>query len=122
MAGSESVLTNTRRSIRLRTKIPPWGRTDRVSASSAVSRLKSARLSSAFVIDNRILILKDPRLRSVSLENLHLIFTKEAWWPTGSTGVYRPLATLSYLFNYSILGSGESPVSYHVLNFLLQWL
>jgi tetratricopeptide (TPR) repeat protein len=82
----------------------------------------SNSFGAGLVIDNRILILNDPRLRSASLENIQLILTKEAWWPTGSTGVYRPLATLSYLFNYSVLGGGQSPVGYHVVNLLLQWL
>ena len=82
----------------------------------------SNSFGAGLVIDNRILILNDPRLRSASLDNIQLILTKEAWWPTGSTGVYRPLATLSYLLNYSILGGGPSPVGYHVVNFLLQWV
>jgi protein O-mannosyl-transferase len=74
------------------------------------------------VIDNQALILGDPRLREVSLDNLRLIFTKEYWWPTAGVGVYRPLATLSYWFNYAVLGNGTNPFGYHCVNFLLEWL
>jgi len=74
------------------------------------------------VIDNQVLIGNDPRLRNVAVENVRLIFSQEYWWPTAGVGVYRPLATLSYWFNYAILGNGENPAGYHVVNFLLQWL
>ena len=74
------------------------------------------------VIDNQALILEDPRLREVSLDNLRLILTKEYWWPTAGVGVYRPLATLSYWFNYAVLGNRDNPFGYHCVNFLLQWL
>ena len=33
--------------------------------------------------------------------------------------MYRPLTTLSYLFNYAILGNGEHPAGYHAVNLLL---
>ena len=37
-----------------------------------------------------------------------------------SSGLYRPLTTLSYLFNYAVLGNGTHPAGYHLLNLLLQ--
>lgn len=74
------------------------------------------------VIDNQALIVGDPRLREASPGNLRLIFMKEYWWPTAAVGVYRPLATLSYWFNYTLLGNGDQPFGYHCINFLLQWL
>jgi tetratricopeptide (TPR) repeat protein len=41
------------------------------------------------------------------------------WWPNGESGLYRPLTTLSYLFNYAILGNGNRPAGYHWINFFL---
>jgi tetratricopeptide (TPR) repeat protein len=32
-------------------------------------------------------------------------------------GIYRPLTTLSYLFNYAVLGNGDNLVAYHWFNF-----
>jgi len=72
-----------------------------------------------FVLDNRALLLNDPRLREATAANLRLILDHTYWWPTGEGGVYRPFTTLSYLFNYAILGNGERPGGYHWLNFLL---
>jgi hypothetical protein len=75
-------------------------------------------LQAEFVLDNRIIILEDPRIRRVTAENLALIFTRDYWWPKHVTGVYRPLVTLSYLFNYTVLGGAERPPGYHALNLL----
>ena len=32
---------------------------------------------------------------------------------------HRPLTTLSYLFNYAVLGQQEQPAGYHSINFIL---
>jgi protein O-mannosyl-transferase len=37
-------------------------------------------------------------------------------------GVYRPVTTLTYLFNYAILGGRNHPASYHWVNIALHWL
>lgn len=71
------------------------------------------------VLDNRGLILKDPRIRDASASNLGLILDHTYWWPNGESGLYRPFTTLSYLFNYAILGNGPEPAGYHWINFLL---
>ena len=75
-----------------------------------------------FALDNRALILGDPRLRSASAENLGLILSHTYWWPYAETGLYRPLTTLSYLFNYAVLGNGAQPAGYHAINLLLHAL
>jgi hypothetical protein len=67
-------------------------------------------------------LLQDTRVHDVSAENLGLIFTHTYWWPYGESGLYRPFTTLSYLFNYAVLGGGESPVGYHAINLLLHCL
>jgi tetratricopeptide (TPR) repeat protein len=72
-----------------------------------------------FVLDNRGLILNDPRIREASGSNFGLIVDHTYWWPNGESGLYRPFATLSWLFNYAILGNGAQPAGYHWINFLL---
>ena len=75
-----------------------------------------------FVLDNKTIILASPRLRAASWENLKLIFTQEYWWPVRGPGLYRPLTTLSYLFNYSVIGNADQLPGYHVVNILLHWV
>ena len=72
-----------------------------------------------FVIDNHLLILSDPRIRDASADNIGDIFEHSYFWPTSEVGLYRPATTLSYLFNYGILGNGESPAGYHWVNYIL---
>ncbi len=72
-----------------------------------------------FVLDNRGLILNDPRIHDASASNLGLIVDHTYWWPHGESGLYRPFTTLSYLFNYAVLGNGANPAGYHWINFLL---
>ncbi len=79
----------------------------------------SNSFTAGFAMDNRGLILEDTRLRAATAENLALIVDHTYWWPYGESGLYRPLTTLSYLFNYAILGNGASPAGYHWVNFLL---
>lgn len=75
-----------------------------------------------FVIDSRYIILKDTRLQQATAENVNLIFQHTYWWPTNESGLYRPATTLSYLFNYSVLGNADHPEGYHWINFLLHFL
>jgi tetratricopeptide (TPR) repeat protein len=71
-----------------------------------------------FFLDNEEIVLKDPRVHAVSSLQLHRILTQQ-YWETATTGLYRPLTTLSYLFNYAVLGSGPNPEGYHWINLLL---
>jgi hypothetical protein len=72
-----------------------------------------------FVFDNNPLILQDPRIRTASGPNLDLIFNQEYWYNNSTSGLYRPLATISYLFNYAILDNRNQPAGYHAINFAL---
>ena len=74
---------------------------------------------SGFVFDNRPLILQDPRVHAATTENVKLIFDHTYFWPRAEHGLYRPLTTLSYLFNYAILGNADRPAGYHWINLLL---
>src|ERR1043166_9480838 len=71
-----------------------------------------------FFLDNEEIILRDARIHTVSSTQVHRILTQQ-YWETATTGLYRPLTTLSFLFNYAILGGGANPESYHWINLLL---
>ena len=66
-----------------------------------------------------MLITGDPRIQEATAHNVSQIFQHTFWWPNGEAGIYRPLTTLSFLFNYAILGNGTAPAGYHWINFLL---
>lgn len=71
------------------------------------------------VFDNKVLIAGDPRLEAITAEHLGQIFGRSYWWPYADTSLYRPLTTLSYLANYSLLGNQDRPFGYHAVNLLL---
>ena len=75
-----------------------------------------------FALDNKFIILEDPRLREATKQNLQMIFSQDYWFPKAVSGLYRPLTTLSYLFNYTTLSNGEHAAGYHWINFFLHWL
>jgi tetratricopeptide (TPR) repeat protein len=75
-----------------------------------------------FVADSAVLVKQDPRIRAASSENVDNILHHTYWWPAYESDLYRPVTTLSFLFNYSTLGNGDRPAGYHVLNFILHWL
>lgn len=79
----------------------------------------SNSFSGGFVLDNRGLLLNDTRTHQATAANLQLILDHTYWWPNGESGLYRPFTTLTYLFNYAILGNRDQPEGYHWLNFLL---
>lgn len=88
----------------------------------------SNSFTTGFPLDNRQLILRDPRVHALTSENLSLIANRTYWWPYGESGLYRPLTTLTYLFNYVVLGNGAEAAGYHwfnlvvhVVNVLLVW-
>lgn len=72
-----------------------------------------------FALDNRQLILNDPRVHAFTAENLARILQHTYWWPYGESGLYRPLTTVSYLFNFAVLGHADRPAGYHWLNLVL---
>jgi len=83
----------------------------------------------AFLADSGAIVVEDPRVRELNRDNLALIFQQQYWYPRADSGVYRPLVTLSFLFNYAVLGNGSRPAGYHWVNLglhagnvLLVWL
>jgi tetratricopeptide (TPR) repeat protein len=79
----------------------------------------SNSFSAGFILDNAGLLLRDPRIRELTVENIRLILHHTYWWPTGEAGLYRPFTTLTYLLNYAVLGNAHDPTGYHCLNLLL---
>lgn len=71
------------------------------------------------IFDSASIVGADIRLRSVTAENLGNIFTENYWYPTRETDLYRPITTLSLLFNYSVIGNGTSAAGYQVTNLFL---
>ncbi|MFZ0818668.1 MAG: hypothetical protein WAM91_01260 [Candidatus Acidiferrales bacterium] len=82
----------------------------------------SNSFSSGFVADNHYIIEQDPRLRAASSENIGLIMDYAYWWLPPEKGLYRPFTTLTYLFNYAILGNAGEPAGYHAVNLLIHLL
>jgi hypothetical protein len=68
-------------------------------------------LHAPFLLDNDPLILNDARIRAATSSHIFRILSEQ--YPLGLSGLYRPLTTLSYLFNYAILGDGPNPAGYH---------
>jgi tetratricopeptide (TPR) repeat protein len=81
----------------------------------------SNSFTAGFTLDNRVVLTQDPRIRAWTAQNLRLIFTQNYWWPYAASDLYRPLTTLSYLFNHAVLGNGDRPAGYHWVNFFLHW-
>jgi tetratricopeptide (TPR) repeat protein len=71
------------------------------------------------VFDNRLLIPGDPRIQAATQQNIALILGRDYWFGHWNSDLYRPLTTLSYLFNYSVLGNASNPAGYHWVNFAL---
>jgi hypothetical protein len=101
---------------------PAPGTRPLVTVMSALAALTviaySNSFASGFILDNKALLL-DPRIREATADNFALIFQHTYWWPTGEARLYRPLTTLSYLFNYAVLGNRDQPGGYHTVNLLL---
>src|SRR5438876_105859 len=82
----------------------------------------SNSFQAALSMDSPTIVERDTRIREASTENLTLIWTKNYWWPSRPSNLFRPVTTLSYLLNYTLLGNGPAPLGYHVVNFLLHAL
>lgn len=74
-----------------------------------------------FVTNTRMSLEADPRIHD--LAHVGDIFNKNFGYPLNTAdGLYRPLTTLTLLFNYAILGNGANPVGYHTVNWVLHAL
>jgi hypothetical protein len=73
----------------------------------------------SFALDAIGVVQGDPRVHALTAGNLALIFQNDYWWPSSVDTLYRPFTTLSFLFNYAVLGNADSAAGYHVVNVLL---
>jgi protein O-mannosyl-transferase len=101
----------------------PWKKHLCVAASLLVVILcvYSNSFRAGFPLDNDPLILQDSRVHAVTSENISQIVNRPAWIMPPEKGLYRPLTTLTYLFNYAALGNADRPFGYHVINFLIHF-
>lgn len=76
----------------------------------------SNSFQAGFVFDSDFLILRDDRIRKLTLGNVAQILHGPYWVNLPSSGLWRPLTTISFLLNYAVLGNGEHPAGYHWLN------
>jgi tetratricopeptide (TPR) repeat protein len=69
--------------------------------------------------DSQRVILADSRIQADTPDNVRQIWTGDYYNGTGSGALYRPLTTLTYLWNYAGLGDGPNASGYHAFNFAL---
>ena len=69
--------------------------------------------------DSQRVILADSRIQADTPDNVHQIWAGDYYNGTGSAALYRPLTTLTYLWNYADFGNGPNAAGYHAVNFLL---
>ena len=67
----------------------------------------SNSFSAGFVLDNKVLLLQDPRIRELTGENIRLILQHTYWWPTGESWTLSPLHHA--LLPVQLCGARERP-------------
>jgi tetratricopeptide (TPR) repeat protein len=70
-------------------------------------------------LDAGALVLGNPALRAFDWANLRTIAGSDYWSPMATNGLYRPVTTLSFLVNWTLLGNADRPFGYHLVNLLL---
>ena len=99
----------------------PWKLRTLLIAAVLAAYLNSFGLG--FALDGNRIVSQDQRIREATAQNFRLILDKPYYWPSQGEALFRPAATFSFLFNYSILGNGGNRAEgYHSLNFLLHLL
>src|SRR5689334_12367618 len=70
---------------------------------AAILLAYSNSFSAGLILDNSAIILRDPRITAAAAGNVSRILKSEYWYTQSGNGLYRPLTTLSYLFNFAVL-------------------
>jgi tetratricopeptide (TPR) repeat protein len=98
---------------------PPFDRRHLLAGAAVLIALFAYANSfqAPFLLDNSE-IVNDTRLRAATADNVERILDGP-YHQAILSGLYRPLTTLSYLYNYAVLGNGTNPAGYHWLNFLV---
>jgi tetratricopeptide (TPR) repeat protein len=97
--------------------ISPWKARAALVALVLVAYCNAFGLGAA--LDGSYIVFAEHRIEAATLSNVKTILTTDYWWPRGTDRLYRPLTTLSFLFNYSVLGNGSRAAGYHAVNIAL---
>jgi hypothetical protein len=68
--------------------------------------------------DSLTVVTKDPRIQAWQGRRIAEIFLDDYWYGRNSN-LYRPLTTLTYALNYSVLGNADRAIGYVAVNVLL---
>src|SRR5688500_632481 len=83
---------------------------------------------SGWVLDNLYIIKYDPRTQAtqwvsgfnaIAQPGVIEYFRQDYWWPKGISGLYRPLTSITYWLNWTVLGGGTDTTGMHVVNLVL---
>jgi tetratricopeptide (TPR) repeat protein len=86
----------------------------------------SNSFTAGWTLDNKYIIELDPRTKAEtwgdippepgkpSLPGKVNIWTKDYWWPKGISGLYRPIVTWTYWFNWHVIGGDENRIDPNV--------
>jgi protein O-mannosyl-transferase len=89
---------------------------------AAIAIAYRSALDAGLVVDSQFIIARADRVHAATWANIVEIATTDYWWPWDVGGVYRPVTTLSYLFNWAVLGNEARPLGYVAVNLALHWL
>lgn len=87
--------------------------------AGAITVAYANALGTGLTLDAGALVLGNPALRAPSVDNIRTILGSDYWSPMATNGLHRPVTTLSFLANWSLLGNEGRPLGYHVVNALL---
>jgi tetratricopeptide (TPR) repeat protein len=91
-----------------------------VVAAAVVAYLNAA--GGALVFDAKVIVAENPALQTWSADGVRYLFTHDYWQPMATDGLYRPLTTLSFLIDRTLLGHGDVAFGYVVENVALHAL
>ena len=95
------------------------GHDHRAAQVAGSDRVETNSWQAGLTFDNAFVIGNDPRIHQATLHNAGEILTGDYWDTRAASGLYRPLTSLTYMWNYAVLGNGPRPAGYHSVNLAL---
>jgi tetratricopeptide (TPR) repeat protein len=89
--------------------------------AGAITAAYANAVTTGLTLDAGALVLGNPAVRALSVDNVRTILSSDYWYPMATNGLYRPVTTLTFLGNWSLLGNGERALGYHIVNVLLHF-
>jgi len=86
----------------------------------AAFALYGPSLSNDFVWDDKILIVHNPNIKEMSIDNLRTLLTKDLMYRVEKSNFYRPLQSLSYMVDYALWS--EDPRGFRGMNIMIHAL